>query len=275
MFFTKKKKIVTNDTRSQSSSYTSNISSKLQASSNEQTNILLMGTRDKTDFVLYLSHVLQDLSLKVLIIDGTERQLYKQGYTTLRADQHLYDFQGVDILTGVFSWPQAEFFLENESEDISSYDVVLVDVDTEERSLADWNGINLHMYVGDYERLHMYQDAAIIKSYYAKHGKCEFHRVMYYVKHKLADDYFDSLIDYRVKWISETKEIEFDEVDLELRLLMQHTLQIPYKKLSKGYKDALASVVSGVFGYHRSEVFSVFKHSSFYVPKKILAADQL
>ncbi|WP_028393933.1 hypothetical protein [Bacillus cihuensis] len=235
--------------------------------------ILMLGTRDKTDFGMYLSHVFSGLDKKVLLVDSTEKQLYRDGYTTLGKDRYLYDFQGVDILTGVKDWNSINTLLEKEDEKLSTYDVVLVDVDNLQNSLADWSGINTQLYVGDYERMNMQKDKQLLTRYIDETGNNEFFHISYYVRNKLEPDFFDELTGYRIQWKSLPIEIEFDEVDLQLRIIMQHNLQIPFKRLSNGYKEALTSIVTAIYGLHKKEVMSVFNHSFMRIPRKLLTAE--
>ena len=238
---------------------------------NEKWNMLLLGTRDKSDFTIYLAHLLEGLDMKVLIVDATEKQIYRNGYTTLGKSENLFDLLGVDILTGATKWSEVKSLLLSNGENSTSYDVILVDIDNKESALSGgWEEANLHMYVGDSERMNMMNDAALLTAYLEQTGINKFHRVTYYVPNKMVESYFDHLIDFEIQWISNTKNIEFDNVDMELRVLMQGTLQIPFKRLSKPYKEVLAEIVSGIFGYHRKEVLSIFQRTRFSAPRKIL-----
>jgi hypothetical protein len=239
--------------------------------SNQKDHILLLGTRDKTDFALYLSNVIANLDKRVLLVDATEKQLYRHGYTTLSGDQHLYDFHGVDILTGAVDWSHINILLKNENEQLANYDVVLLDIDSVHRANANWSGANTQIYVGDYERLTMERDKHLINSYIETNKNNKFQQVTYYVKTTIDPEYFDDLIGYCVDWQGLPIEIEYDEIDLALRIAMQHQMKFSFKKLSKGYREGLTEIVTAIYGFHKNEVQRIFKQSLFKQPTHLLA----
>ena len=225
--------------------------------------ILLIGSRNKADFVLYLSHVISNLDKKVLIVDSTYDQIYRHGYTHLSKEEHLFDFQDIDILCGAKNWLQVEESLRTNNETTTNYDVVLVDMDSVEAVTREWPTFDNRFYIGDEERLNQVRDVELLHRLFDETENREMTRVQFEGRYKLDNSYFDNLMNNRTKWVSLSYSIEQDDFEAALRTQMQHELAIPFKKLSKQYREVLTDLVSGLFEMHIHDIQNAVKPSFF------------
>lgn len=233
---------------------------------NNLKTIQFIGTRNKTDFVIYFAHILTNLDKRVLIVDSTRNEWYKHGFTRMVNDQYLFDFQGIDILSGTTNWLDIEECLLRSGETTVGYDVILVDMDTTESLEQEWPDFNERYYVGDFDRAHQLLDAELIRMLFSTTGKNELKRITFESTFKLDGSFFESLLDTKVQWRSMNYLFESDEHIEGLRLHMQHDQTIPYKQLDKQYKQLLAELVSELYGMHIQDVKDSVKSSFFKLP---------
>lgn len=225
--------------------------------------IQFIGTRNKTDFVIYFSHVLTKLDKRVLIVDQTQNQLYLHGYTRLESNQNLFDFQGIDILCGMSSWKEVNEQLLKTNETVSDYDVILFDTDTPNAIQAEWPTVKDRFYVGDFERLHQQLDLSLIRTLFKSTGNRELKRITFENRYKMDDSYFAFLLDEDVLWRSNNYLIEPDEIVEDLRIQMQHEQDIPFNKLTRQYKDVLIEMISELLVMHVKDISNAIKPTYF------------
>ncbi|MEK3977443.1 hypothetical protein MKZ20_22070 [Psychrobacillus sp. FSL K6-2684] len=230
--------------------------------------IQLIGTRNKTDFTFYFSHVLTSLSKRVLVIDATSQEFYKNGYTHLEEGQSLYDFHNIDILCGAKNWMEVEELLRSENEKATNYDVILVDIDSTELLINEWPAFSERFYVGDDEKINQSRDVELLHFLFDETESTTMKRITFTSTYKLLDEYFDNLMNHRVTWRSINYLIEPDELEQSLRIQMQHEQMIPFKKLNKQYKDILFEIVSEIYQMHIKEINEAVKPSFFNFARK-------
>ncbi|TYS60694.1 hypothetical protein FZD47_21030 [Bacillus infantis] len=225
--------------------------------------ILLIGTRSKADFSLYLSHMMTSMEKRVLLVDVTAQQQYRHGYTRLRKEEQLFDFQGIDILCGPKSWLQIEEQLRINQESTTNYDVVMVDIDTPEALGSEWPEFDHRFYIGDEDRLHQTLDVELLHRLFDETENTELSKITFEGKYELDSTYFNNLMNNRPRWVSVEYFIELDDLESSLRFKMQHETIIPFKKLSKPYKETLSELISSIFHVHKEEVKGAAKQSFF------------
>ncbi|WP_066298060.1 hypothetical protein [Bacillus sp. FJAT-29937] len=236
--------------------------------------IQLVGSRNKADFALYFSHVLTNLENRVLLVDATADQIYRHGYTRLGKNEHVFDFQGIDIMGGASNWLQVEEHLREINETTTNYDVVIIDMDSIEAITAEWPHFDDRFYVGDEERLNQVRDVELLHRLFDETESTEIKRITFEGRYKLEGSYFDTLMSNRAKWVSIPYSIELDEMEGPLRTQMQHEQSIPFKKLTKQYRETLTEMVSALFEVHVEEVQSAVKTSFFRFGRKKKEATQ-
>lgn len=216
--------------------------------------ILLIGSRNKSDFTLYLSHILSSLEKRVLIVDTTEQGNYQHGYARLEEKSHLYDFQSIDILTGATNWLDVERLLRKEGESTLSYDAVIVDMDSISVITNEWPEFEERYYIGDDDRINQLRDVNLLHRLFDETDDTVIKRVTFKSQYELTADYFDNLMNRRPKWRSMNHLIEPDEFMLALRIQMGHEQMIPFTKVNKQYKEVLIEIVSEIYQLHIKEV---------------------
>ncbi|MEK5149129.1 hypothetical protein MKX53_19280 [Psychrobacillus sp. FSL K6-4615] len=225
--------------------------------------IQLVGSRNKSDFTIYLSHLLTKLDQRVLIVDTTERGIYQHGIARLNGNQHLYDFQQIDILAGAKEWLDVEELLRIEGESTTNYDTVIVDMDSTKIISNEWPIFEERYYIGDEERLNQMQDIDLLHLLFDETEDKNIKRVTFKSGYELTGDYFDNLLNHRATWRSMNHMIEPDEFMISLRIQMGHDHIIPFKKVNKQYKDVLCEIVSEIYEMHIKEVQDAVKTSFF------------
>jgi len=224
--------------------------------------IQLIGSRNKADFALYFSHVLTNLEKRVLLVDVTKNEVYRYGYTRLKKDEHVFDFQKIDILCGAKNWLQVEEYLRQVNETTTNYDVIIVDMDSEEAVISEWPIFDDRFYVGDEEHLNQVRDVDLLHRLFDETDNTEIKRIMFEGKYQLGNDYFNKLLNHRAVWCSLNYSIEEDREDI-LRIQMQHEMNIPFKKLNKHYKEVLVEIVSGLYEMHVLDIKEAVKPKFF------------
>lgn len=226
-----------------------------------------VGTRNKSDMLMYLAHVLTKINKRVLIIDSTQNQWYRNGYTRMSKGQHVYDFQGIDILSDVTNWLDIEESLKKTGETHVNYDVILVDIDSAEILEQEWPEFHERFYVGDFDRAHQLRDVNLIDTLIHTTLNTAIKRITLASKYKLNAEYFDTILSARlgkdIQWRSMNYIFEPDEIGEELRNYMQHEQDIPYKRLNKQYKDLLCEMISALYGLHINDVKDAMKPNFF------------
>lgn len=224
--------------------------------------IQFIGTRNKSDFILYLSHVLTSLNKRVLVIDGTQNEVYKHGYGPAGTN-NIFDFQGIDILASVSNWADIDQNLKKYDETIEDYDIVIMDIDTPELLKHEWPMFNDRFYVGDFDRSNQQRDVKLIRTLLESTGSSKIKRITFESDYQIDDEYFDMQLTEPVEWNSMNYKFEPDEVMEVLRFKMQHEQIIPFSKLNKQYKNMLTEIISALYELHVQEIEDAVKPSFF------------
>ncbi|MER2005889.1 MAG: hypothetical protein ABS939_00435 [Psychrobacillus sp.] len=225
--------------------------------------IQLIGTRNKSDFTLFLGYLLTKLDKRVLVVDTTQQEVYKNAYSRLNEGQNLYDFHDIDILSGATNWLEVEELLREVGESSTSYDTIIVDMDLVSIVSNEWPPFEERYYIGDNDRFNQMRDVDLLHRLFDVTDSTEMKRVTFKTSYRLTTDYFDNLMNNRVTWRSMNYVVEPDEFGLGLRIQMGHEQMIPYGKVNKQYKEILQEIVSEIYQLHIKEVQSAGKTSFF------------
>ncbi|MEC2074168.1 hypothetical protein [Alkalihalophilus marmarensis] len=214
--------------------------------------VLFLGSRDKTDLVMYVGQVLSKLDLRVLIVDGTEKEKHVKTYNA-QMDHRLTDFHGVDIVPSAGSKKNLEATLKVYKESLSTYDVVIYDLD-QIAGLEGWEEFSHRIYVTDYSKLTLRQDKEIFNYYATKFDDMEFTRVVFEVDSSVDEFYIDQSLDYKPKWTALDYFIPLDDRDEANKINMHYDMIPSLKKLTRPYKSFLASFISVMNETHTKDV---------------------
>ncbi len=225
--------------------------------------IHFVGTRDKSDFVLYFAHVLDTMNKRVLIVDSTKNEWYRHSYTRYTDTQQVFDFQGIDILCGATNWLAVEKQLAAADETMTDYDVVLLDMDSKEMLEQDWPVFDERFYIGDFHRAHQSLDVELLHKLFEVTGTSELKRITFESNYRMNESYFETLLNQDVLWKSMNYLVEPDDMADVLRLRMQHDQIIPFKQLNRQYKELLSEIISDLYGVHTKDVSDAVRKSFF------------
>lgn len=235
----------------------------------------LVGSRNKSDLVMYIAHMLSNLEKRVLVVDVTQNRLYERGFTRLGKDQCLYDFQGIDILCGTTNWFDIEECLLRAGETTVAYDLVIVDMDTTEVIEQEWPEFHDRFYVGDFDRANQILDLQLLKHLFQHSGSNVMKRITFETRSNLDSAVFDNLLNEPVEWRSMNYLFEADEYMNDLRVRMQHDQEVPYRRLSKQHRELLTEIVSALFELHVKDIEDAVKSSFFRLPFKRTKSNEL
>lgn len=228
-----------------------------------------IGSRDKTDFLLFLAYTARELDKRVLIVDATKKENYRYGYTKLMPNEYIYDFHKIDILCGAEDWADVEETLQEANETASNYDLILVDIDSIDILENKWPSFEKTIYIGDYNRIHLHYDVPLLKFIADSLEEIKVKKVLYTAYYPIDEEYLDDLLEYKVTWDAVLSEISIEEIDLEeIRLKMQYDYLFPYKNLNSSYRHAISDVISLIFNISEKDVKHVLKSSFFHRDKR-------
>lgn len=225
--------------------------------------IQLIGARNKSDFTIFLSYILTKLDKRVLVVDTTQQEVYKNAFSRLSEGQNLYDFHNIDILSDATNWLEVEELLRKVGESSTSYDTIIVDMDLISAISNEWPPFEERYYIGDDDRFNQLRDVELLHRLFDETDSTEMKRVTFKSSYRLTTNYFDNLMNNRVTWRSMNFVVEPDEFLLGLRIQMGHEQLIPYGKLNKQYKEILQEIVSEIYQLHIKEVQNAGKTSLF------------
>lgn len=209
--------------------------------------VQLLGSRSKADFAIYLGYTIAALGKRVLIVDSTSNKEYQHSYIQLEGNEHLYEFQDVDILINTKTLQDLLSNLSSANETLANYDCIIVDANDSSTIVNDWPKFHDVIYVSDNTRFTIAQDIDILNNYVDSTGITVLKRVHFESAHKIPNDYLDLLINNRVEFMLVDDPLEYDDLEHKLRNFMQHEGLIPYNKLPKDYKRLLKSIVTEMF----------------------------
>ncbi len=225
--------------------------------------MLCVGSRKKCDTVIFLAHVISKQNKRVLIVDHTANQTYREGYVRLDKDETLYDLQGIDILVGSQNWLDVERQLKLYEETTVNYDFILFDIDFEKGLDNEYPVFDECLYIGDFERDHLNRDGNMLKKIKATYPKIPIRRLTFASKYKINADLIHVYLPDDFKWHSIHMLFDADESVEELRLTIQYEQTIPYKLVNPQHKELLEGLVSELFQLHTEEVQEGMKQSFF------------
>ena len=205
--------------------------------------IQCLGTKDKSDFILYLAHTIASQGKRVLIADSSKEARFLNGIATIEPHEHIYEVQEVEIVCNVRSLTEVEQKVKLDNENISSFDCLIVDMDDISIMERDWGNFDHTVYVSDNDRFNINKDVNLLHRYIDNSGAKEIRRVHFESIYKIPSGFIELKMNHRVKFSPNSFEIEFDEKLEELRIMLQHNQMIPYKHLSRDYKKMLTELV--------------------------------
>ncbi|MFD1736225.1 hypothetical protein ACFSCX_06560 [Bacillus salitolerans] len=221
--------------------------------------VLFLGTKDKSDLVVYIGLILRELGFKTLIVDSSIRKKYFRTYTNMEHNPSLYDFFGVDIISATSEDELNQVLATYEQEPEKPYDVLLVDM-YEVSESKGWHEFDERFYVGNQEKISLMEDAELLMKF-VKHypDQSQLNRIVFTLDNQIEKTYFDQLIHESVKWGAWDYEVEYNEFDQINRIQMQYAMRPTFKKLSRNYKKLLSRLITALIGFHERDSLKAMK----------------
>ena len=216
--------------------------------------VQIVGTKNKVDFVMYLSRTIVSQNKRVLVVDSTVRNEYLYALADHNSNEMIFELQGVEIMKCGKSWLEVESVLKNEGESINHYDCVIVDMDNIHSVSKEWGKFNYSFYVSDCNRFNLNRDIKLLHELADRNDELILDRVHFDEGFSIPSGYLDLLMNNRINYKGEPYEIEYDDRLNSLFLEMQHEQYIPLKKLDKAYKALLIDLTVEWFGMQGSDV---------------------
>ena len=223
-----------------------------------------IGAFDKSNFIIYIAKLLEQLNYKVLVVDATSGQKIKYIVPSINPTKaYITDFENVDFAVGFASWEEIERYLgvkfdtndEKEFEEEKNkekatkneiYDMVLIDVDEPENiEKFDINSLDKNYFVTSFDMYSLRKGINALKGFKenAKLTKILFS----YEAYKEDEIYLNHLsMEYKVEWNEYTIYFKILGDDNRAFEENQRVEKIKYKRLSQNYKESLAYVVQDI-----------------------------
>ena len=202
-----------------------------------------IGAYDKTDLIIYISKLLVENGLKVLIIDATTLQKTRYTVPCITPSRcYITTHEDIDIAVGFDSLQEIKNYNQTELE----YDIIFIDVDNREAFE------NYEMHISDKNYFVTAVDNYSLKKGLEIIGKSEEKNLMTKVlfsRHmeKEEDEYLNFLsFYYSVRWGKEKIYFPFEVGDNSVIIENQRSARISFKELSPEYKEGMIELISQI-----------------------------
>lgn len=203
-----------------------------------------IGAYDKTDLMIYVSKILVENGLKVLVVDSTTLQ--KTRYTVpciTPSRYYITTYENIDIAIGFETLQE----IRNYTGKVElEYDIILLDIDNQEAfNNLEIRTADKNYFVTAFDNYSLKKGLEII-------GKSEEKKVMTKVlfSNNMSndeDEYLNFLsFYYGVKWSKEKIYFPFEVGDNSIIVENQRNSRISFKELSQEYKDGIIDLVSQI-----------------------------
>lgn len=203
-----------------------------------------IGAYDKTDLIIYISKLLVENGLKVLIIDSTTLQKTRYNVPCITPSKcYITTYEDIDIAIGFESLQEIRNYTGTQE---FNYDMILLDVDNQQAFET------LEMYTSDKNYFVTAFDNYSLKKGLEIIGKEPEKNLMtkiLFSRHmgKDEDEYLNFLsFYYAVKWSKEKIYFPFEVGDNSVIIDNQRSARISYKELSQQYKDGILEIISQI-----------------------------
>lgn len=224
---------------------------------NNLKKIMFVGSKNKTDLVMYLGLILKKMGYKTVIADATQKKTYLRSYTRYVDQNTLYNFFDLEIAPAN-NLQELKKAMKDSNEDLNLYEYMLVDIDHIPEQF-DWGEMDEYYYVADYEKVTLLDDKQLIEAFLTTTDKqLLFNKVVFELPSNIDSNYLDQLFNHKVKW-STTYELPFDELDIANKVKMQYDMKPTFKSLSKEFNNMLALMITILSGHHEKDAKQAMK----------------
>ena len=220
-----------------------------------------IGAFDKSNFIIYVAKLLEQLNYKVLVVDATSGQKIKYIVPSINPTKaYITDFENMDFAVGFESWNEIERYLgvrfdTNYDEELEKkkekkindeqYDFVIIDVDEEEKiEKFRINNIETKYFVTSFDMYSLRKGVSILKGF----NNTKLTKILFsYEAYKEDEIYLNHLsMEYKIEWNEYTIYFQILGDDNKVFEENQRVEKIRYKRLSQNYKESLAYVIQDI-----------------------------
>lgn len=203
-----------------------------------------IGAYDKTDLIIYISKLLVENDLKVLIIDSTTLQKTRYTVPCITPSKcYITTYEDIDIAIG---FENIQAIMDYTQDTKFDYDIMFLDVDNRQAFL------NFEMYTSDknyfvtaYDNYSLKKGLEIIGT---EDEKKLMTKVLFSRKMEQDEDEYLNFLSfyYAVKWSKEKIYFPYEMGDNSVIIENQRSARISFKELSSEYKNGILEIISQV-----------------------------
>lgn len=208
--------------------------------------IAFIGAYDKTDLLLYIAKIFQELGKKILVVDATTLQKAKYIVPVINPTRtYVTEFEFMDVAVGFESFEDISDYLGvNDIEQL--YDIAFVDTDNYE----GYENFKLDesekkYFVTCFDVYSLKKGLEILSGF---NNVVTLTKILYSRDMtKEEDEYLEFLsMNYNIEWEKEKIYFPFERGDQSAIYENQRTSRIKFKNLSSQFKDSLMYLASGL-----------------------------
>ncbi len=219
-----------------------------------------VGAFDKSNFIIYLSKILELMGKKVLVIDGTNLQKIKYIVPSINPTKsYITSFENIDFAVGFETWEKIEEYLgikfdTNDEEETRTdtkkerevYDYVLIDVDNAENmenfAVEKFKKI---YFVTSFDLFSLRKGLSCFQNLTENINVT---KVLFsYEQSKEDDEYLNFIsLKYKINWNDYSLYFRIFGEDNKVFEENQKAQKISYKRLGMDYKGSLAYVIQDI-----------------------------
>ena len=202
-----------------------------------QTKVAIWGN-DQFDLIIYLSRIIFNCNKKILLVDHTRDKSLKAAIPIpSNTCSNVVDYRGVD------------FVINDDSEIVKNYDVVLFNIDTYDDVVNDCDQViivsdQFDFHIRDYNESKLSINPILV--------------VRDIINYKVNEEYIANLLLPRIA-AKCVYEIYQDSYDYKLKLDCYYNNVIKFTRLSKDFKEVLMSLAETILKEQRAIIKSALK----------------
>ena len=209
-----------------------------------------IGATDKTDLIVYLAKVLEDLGKRVLVVDTTITQKTKYVVPSISPTKtYITDFNNVDYAIGFQNIEDIARYLglkENEKVDNLNYDYMLIDIDNEQK-IEDFEieEVGKNYFVTTFDIYSLKRGIEILKNIPLNMNLSKI--LLNYNIKKEDEDYLNYLsLDTKVVWTDFSIYIPLLDENEQLIQDNQRVYRARLKRLIPEYQEAIIYITQNI-----------------------------
>ena len=204
-----------------------------------------IGAYDKTDMLLNIAKILTTMKNKVLIIDSTINQKAKYVVPAINPTvSYITSFEDIDIAIGFKNVEEIKKYVGTTGD--LTYDILLIDSDTEERiEEFELNNADKNYFVTSFDMYSLKKGIELLRNLKNQLNLT----TILYAKEMLKedDDYLNFLsLGCKIIWDEERIYFPIENGDLSVIAENQRVQKIKFKKLSMQYKDSIGFIAQQI-----------------------------